>query len=363
MDTAPDILTDTATEPRPTDPEALQAFLDRFAADQAATMHAATVVVGDQLGLYRALAEGGPQTADDVAATTGCHPRLVREWLNAQVASGYVEHDDGRYWLTPEQTACLADPASTTFVAGGAMVVSSVHHAIERALTAFTGDGGIGWDEHHPFLFAGTRRFFEPAYRANLVPHWIPALDGIEERLQNGGRVADVGCGYGAPLILLAQAFPEATFVGYDAHVGSVEAARRAARDAEVSDRVHFEVAGCEEFGGRDFDLICTFNAFHEWGDPVRAAEHIRSALRPDGVWMFTEPQTDETLRESIRARTFFSVSSFVCTPSALAQGADDALGAQAGEARLRTLVEQAGFGRFRRATETPAFLVLEARP
>lgn len=354
---------DPVTSAGPPDPDALQAFLDRFAADQAATMHAATVVVGDQLGLYRALADGGAQTSDELAAATGCHPRLVREWANAQVASGYVEHADGRYWLTPEQTACLANPASPTFVAGGAMVVSSVHHAIERALEAFTGSGGIGWGEHHRFLFAGTRRFFEPAYRANLVTNWIPALAGVEDRLRGGGRVADVGCGYGAPLILLAQAFPASTFVGYDAHPGSIEAARRAANEAGVGDRVSFEVAGCDEFGGRDYDLICVFNAFHEWGDPVRAAQHIRAALAPGGAWMFTEPQTDEVLSESVRARTFFSVSSFVCTPSALAQGADDALGAQAGETRLRSLVEQAGFTRFRRATETPAFLVLEARP
>ena len=345
------------------EPDRLQAFLERFAADQAATMHAATVVLGDQLGLYRALAEGGPQTAERLAERTGCHPRLVREWVNAQVASAYAEHEDGRYWLTPEQAACLADPSGTTFVAGGAMVVASVHRATERAQEAFTGDGGIGWDEHHPYLFAGTRRFFEPAYRANLVSHWIPALPGIEDRLRVGARVADVGCGYGAPLLLLAEAFPSSTFVGFDAHAGSVEAARQAAAEAGVSDRVRFEVAGCEEFGGSGYDLICVFNALHEWGDPVRAAGHIRDALAPDGAWLFTEPQTDEDLTVSVRARTFYSVSSFVCTPSALAQGAEDALGAQAGEDRLRALVEEAGFTRFRRATETPAFMVLEARP
>ena len=340
----------------------LQAFMERYAADQAATMHAATVVVGDQLGLYRALAEGGPQTADTLAAATACHPRLVREWLGAQVASGYCQHDDGCYWLTPEQAACLADPASPTFVAGGALVASSVHKDTERVCEAFAADGGMGWDEHHPDLFNGTLRFFEPAYRANLVARWIPALDGVEEALHAGGRVADVGCGYGAPLILLAQAYPASTFVGFDTHAGSVEAARRQAAAAGVDDRVRFEVAGADEFGGTGYDLVCVFNALHEWGEPVRAARHIRSTLAPEGVWMFTEPRTDDGLVESVRARTFYSVSSCVCTPSALAQGALDALGAQAGEARLHDVVGEAGFTRFRRAAETPAFMVLEAR-
>jgi SAM-dependent methyltransferase len=350
--------TDTAI-----DTDRLQAFLQRFSADQAATMHAATVVVGDQLGLYRALADGGPQGVDDLATATGCHPRLVREWLNAQVASGYCQHDDGQYWLTPEQAACLADPDSLTFVAGGAMVVSSVHKDIEHALEAFRGNGGITWDRHHQFLFDGTQRFFAPAYRANLVDHWIPALDGMHDQLVAGAQVADIGCGHGVPLILLAQAYPASTFVGFDAHAGSIEAARAEARVAGVADRVRFEVATCDDFGGGPFDLVCVFNALHEWGDPVGAATHIRKQLAPHGTWMFTEPCTDDDLVESTRARTFYSVSSFVCTPSALAQGADDALGAQAGEDRLRHLVEAAGFTRFRRATETPAFMVLEARP
>ena len=347
----------------PLDPDRLQTFMQRFAADQAATMHAATVVIGDQLGLYQALAAAGPSSADQLAETTGCHPRLVREWLDAQVASAYCEHDQGRYWLTPEQAACLADPSSPTFVAGGALVSSSVHKDTERVRQAFPTDGGIGWDEHHPDLFAGTRRFFEPAYRANLASSWIPALDEVEHKLAAGARVADVGCGYGAPLLLLAEAYPASRFVGFDSHAGSIEAARRAAVDAGVADRVRFELAGADEFGGRGYDLICVFNALHEWGDPVRAARHIRQALAPDGTWMFTEPDTDDELTDSVRARTFFSVSSFVCTPSALAQGAQDALGAQAGEARLERLVRDAGFSRFRRATETPAFMVLEARP
>ncbi len=349
----------------PLDKDRLKAFLDRYAADQAATFHAATVVLGDQLGLYRVLADGGPQSADDLARATGCHPRLVAEWLRAQVASGYCEGDgEGkRFWLTPEQAACLADPTSPTYVVGGAMVASANHKSTERVREAFTSDGGVGWGEHHCDLFLGTQRFFEPVYRTNLVQSWIPALDGVEEKLETGARVADVGCGQGAALLLLAEAFPASTFVGFDSHAGSVEAARQAAANAGVEDRVEFRVAGADTFEGRAFDLICVFNALHEWGDPVGAARHIRRALKPGGTWMFTEPCTDGELGVSTRARTFFSVSTLVCTPSALSQEGGHALGAQAGEAALRRVAEEAGFTGFRRATETPSFMVLEARP
>lgn len=343
----------------------LKAFMERYAADQAATMHAATIVLGDQLGLYQALAQGGPQTAGELAAATGCQPRLVREWLGAQVASAYCEHDPsgGRYWLTPEQAACLADTSSPTFLAGGALASSATHKDTELVRRAFTADGGIGWDEHHADLFTGTRRFFEPVYRANLVSSWLPSLHGVEDKLASGARVADIGCGHGASLILMAQAYPASTFAGFDYHAGSIEAARKAATEAGVGDRITFEVAGAEEFGGQGYDLVCVFNALHEWGDPVGAARHIHQALAPDGTWMFTEPRADDELVESVRARTFYSVSTFVCTPSALSQGGDEALGAQAGEAELRRVAEDAGFTRFRRATETPTFMVLEARP
>jgi hypothetical protein len=234
------------------DKDRLQAFMERYAADQAATMHSATVVVGDQLGLYRALADGGPQTADELAAATGCQPRLVREWLNAQVASAYCEYDQerGGYSLTQEQAACLADPTSPTFLAGGALVASSTHKDTERVRQAFTADGGIAWDEHHPHLFAGTERFFGPVYRASLVSNWIPALDGVEQKLASGARVADIGCGHGASLLLLAEAYPASTFVGFDYHPGSIDAAREAAGEAGVGDRVTFEVAGADDFAG-----------------------------------------------------------------------------------------------------------------
>ncbi|MFA9446697.1 trans-aconitate 2-methyltransferase [Egicoccus sp. AB-alg6-2] len=353
------------TATAPPDADRLQAFVDRFAADQAATMHAATIVVGDRLGLYRALGELGPCIPSQLAAVSGCHPRLVQEWLGAQVASAYCEYDSasGHYWLTPEQRACLADPANPIHLVGGAIAASSTHHDVDLVVRAFAGDGGIGWDEHHSDLHVGTQRFFAPVYRGNLVQRWIPALDGVHDRLTAGGKVADVGCGHGAALILLAEAYPASTFAGFDYHPASIDAARKAAAEAGVSDRVTFEVAGADDFAGDGYDLICVFNALHEWGDPVRGARHIREALASDGTWMFTEPRTDDELIESVRARTFYSVSTFVCTPSALSQEGKLALGAQAGEAALARVAEAAGYTRFWRATETPAFMVLAARP
>jgi SAM-dependent methyltransferase len=359
-------MTSTSTSTSTTiDPGRLQAFMERYAEDQAATMHLATVVVGDKLGLYQALADGGHQTADELATATRCQPRLVREWLNAQVVSGYSEYDaeSRRYFLSPEQAACLADPTSPTFVPGGAIAASSNHKDTERVQHAFTDGGGIGWGDHHHDLFIGTQRFFEPVYRANLVKNWIPALDGVEDKLRSGAQVADIGCGQGVSLLLLAEAFPASKFVGVDYHGPSIEAARRQAAEAGVDDRVTFEVAGADDFLGDGYDLICVFNALHEWGDPVAAARHIREALAPDGTWMFTEPGTDDGLVRSTRARTFYSVSTFVCTPSALSQDGPEALGAQAGEAELRRVADAAGFSRFRRATETPNFMILEARP
>ncbi|MCC5860084.1 MAG: methyltransferase domain-containing protein [Ectothiorhodospiraceae bacterium] len=348
---------------RDIDQDKLNAFLSRWTADQAATLHAATVVIGDKLGLYQALAQGGRQTARELAAATGLNRRLVREWLNAQVASGYCQFqpESTAYWLTPEQAACLAEPESPTFVAGGALVSNASHQDTDRVVQAFMDDGGIGWHEHHHHLFEGTQRFFEPIYRRHLVQDWIPALDGMEARLRRGAQVADIGCGQGACLILMARAFPDSRFIGFDYHADSIKAAQRNAEEAQVADRVSFQVAGAQDFEGEDFDLICVFNALHEWGDAVGAASRIREALAPDGLWMFTEPLADPHPQVSVRGRTFFSVSTCVCTPSALSQGGRESLGAQAGEAELRRVTEAAGFTRFRRAAETPMFMVLEA--
>ncbi len=353
----------TRTEP---DPEKLEAFAERFSADVAATLHGTTVVLGDKLGLYTALADGGPQTPAELAGRTGCQPRLIEEWCNAQAASGYCEYEpsSGRYLLTPEQAACLADPTGPAFLTGGMVVASAAHKTEERIRTAFTGDGSLGWHEHDTDLFDGTDRFFGARYAGTLVDHWIPALDGVEERLRSGARVADVACGHGASTILLARAFPASTFCGFDYHTPSIEAARKAAAEAGVSDRVTFEVATAEDFAG-EYDLTCMFNAFHEMGDPTRVAHHVLDTLADGGTWMLVEPRAGDHPEDNHTpvGRTFYSASTLICVPNALSQHAEDPLGAQAGEARLRTVVEAAGFTRFRRATETPFFVAWEVRP
>jgi 2-polyprenyl-3-methyl-5-hydroxy-6-metoxy-1,4-benzoquinol methylase len=349
------------------DPQKLEAFIGRFAGDLAATLHASTVVIGDKLGLYRALAEGGPQTADELADRTGYRPQLVREWLNAQAASEYCEYDPAaeRYSLSEEQAAALADESSPAFVAGGMLVAGSTHKDEERVRAAFTGTADLPWSEHAHDLFHGTDRFFRPGYVANLVTNWIPALEGVEDRLREGVRVADVGCGLGSSTILMAEAYPASRFWGFDYHRESIEAARKAAAAAGVADRVTFEVAGASDFPGSGYDLITVFDALHDMGDPVGAARHIREALTPDGTWLLVEPQAQDRVEDNLNlfGRIFYSASTSICVPNALSQGADDPLGAQAGEARLREVATQAGFSRFRRATETPFNQVLEARP
>ena len=345
----------------------LNEFVGRFAGDLGATMHAATVALGDKLGLYRALADGGAQTPAQLAERTGYPVRYLREWLGAQAASGYCHYDPdtGRFHLDEVQTACLADDSGPYFLAGGMLVATSLAKDEERIAEAFRTGAGVAWDDHHHDLFDGTVRFFRPGYVANLVPSWLPALDGAVAKLERGTKVADVGCGYGASTIIMAQAYPASTFVGYDSHQPSIEAARKAAARAGVNDRVTFEVATAQDFPGTGYDLACIFDALHDMGDPVAAARHIREALTPDGIWLLVEPQAGDQLEDNINpvGRIFYAASTFICVPNARAQDGAWALGAQAGEAQLRQVVTQAGFTRFRRATETPFNLVLEARP
>ncbi len=351
------------------DPEALDDFVGSFVGDLAAVAHAATVVVGDKLGLYSALAGLGPATAEDLAGATGCDARHLQEWLCAQAASGYCHHDPatGRFHLDEVQTACLADPTHPAFVIGGLMVASSMHKDEELVRSSFRTGQGLGWHEHHDDLFVGTERFFRPGYAANLVPAWIPALHGVEERLRAGALVADIGCGLGASTLLLAEAYPESTIVGFDYHDASIELARKRAAETGLADRVRFEVAGADSFPGTGYDLVCIFDALHDMGDPVEAARHIRGALADDGTWLLVEPRAGDAVEENLNVvgRVFYSASTMICTPASRAQGGQDAacLGAQAGEARLRDVVESAGFTRFRRATETPFNIVLEVRP
>jgi SAM-dependent methyltransferase len=346
----------------------LDEFLGRFVGDLGAALSAALVVIGDRLGLYRAMADGGAVTASELAARTGTDERYVREWLSNQAAGGYVSYDpDGeQFFLSPEQSLALAQEGSPAFVPGAFQLATALVKDGEKIEQAFVGHHGVGWHEHHDDLFSGTERFFRPGYAANLVSSWIPALDGVVDKLQAGARVADVGCGHGASTILMAQAFPRSEFVGFDYHGASIGHARAAAAEAGLDDgRVRFEVAAAKEYPGDGYDLVCMFDCLHDMGDPVGAAAHVLGSLAPDGTWLVVEPYAGDRLEDNLNpvGRVFYGASTLVCTPASRDQEVGLALGAQAGEARLRGVVTAGGFTRFRRATETPFNLVLEARP
>ncbi len=344
----------------------LNEFMGRFVGDLGAVMHAATVVVGDQLGLYKALA-GQPLTAEELARRTETDPRYVREWLSAQAASGYVTYDPVAdvFSLTEEQAFALAVEGSPAFIPGAFQVAVAQFKAIPKMMQAFRTGLGLGWHEHDAALFHGTERFFRPGYAANLVSGWIPALDGMGARLQAGARVADVGCGHGASTIIMAEAYPASTFVGFDYHEPSVVHARASAQEAGLGDRVTFEVASAKSFPGRDWDLVTMFDCLHDMGDPAGASAHVRQSLKPDGTWMIVEPFANDRLEDNLNpvGRIFYSASTFICTPASRSQEVGRCLGAQAGEKRLHGVVAEGGFTRFRRATETPFNLVFEARP
>ena len=344
----------------------LNEFMGRFVNDLGAVAHAATVVVGDQLGLYKKLAEG-PADVEQLARRTETDARYLREWLSAQLASGYVEYDPvtERFSMTEEQAMALAQEGSPAFIPGAFQVSIALFKAIPKMMQVMRTGLGLGWHEHDASLFHGTERFFRPGYAANLVSQWIPALDGVDARLKAGAVVADVGCGHGASTIIMAQAYPKSTFVGFDYHAPSIEHARGAAAKAGVSERARFEVAKAKDFPGRDYDLVAVFDCLHDMGDPVGAAAHVRASLKPDGTWLIVEPFANDRLEDNLNpiGRIYYSASSFICTPASRSQEVGACLGAQAGEARLRDVVTQGGFSRFRRATQTPFNLVLEARP
>jgi 2-polyprenyl-3-methyl-5-hydroxy-6-metoxy-1,4-benzoquinol methylase len=344
-------------------------FVGKFAGDLAAVLHGSTVVIGDKLGLYKGLARLGPSTPAELAAETGCDARSVEEWLNAQAASEYCHYDPatGRYHLDETQIACLADDTHPAFVAGGMAVAASTHKDEEKARRAFRDGKGVGWHEHDDDLFVGTERFFRPGYVANLTTSWIPALDGVENVLEAGGQVADIGCGRGASTILLGEAYPRSTVRGFDYHGPSIDVARKHAADAGVGDHVTFEVASAADYPGTGYDLVCIFDALHDMGDPTAALRHIRSTLAPDGTLMLVEPNAGDRVEDNLNlvGRIFYSASTTVCTLHSRAQSGVDAacLGAQAGEARLRDIATAAGFSSVRRATETPFNIVLELKP
>lgn len=348
------------------DPDKLNALVGRVVGDFGAIATAPLVLLGDRLGLYRAMADGRPVTADDLADRTGLRRRYAQEWLNAQAAAGYVDYDatTQSYSLSAEAATVFTDESSPAHLAGGFEVLASMFFDLDKVERAFRNGTGLGWHEHHPCLFRGTERFFRAGYNADLAPNWIPALEGVADRLRAGGSVADVGCGHGASTIVMARAFPNATFVGYDYHAPSVDIARERARDAGVADRVRFEVAGAKDFPGRGFDLIAFFDCLHDMGDPVGAGRHVRQALNDGGTWMIVEPFAQDDVAGNLNpvGRIFYAASTMVCTPCSLAQEVGLGLGAQAGEHRLRAVAEEAGFTHWRRATETPFNLVFEAR-
>ena len=341
-------------------------FMGRFVGDLGAVLHAPLIVLGDKLGLYRQLAKG-PATPAELARETRTSERYVTEWLAANAASGYVDYDAAakKYRMNAEQAFTLADPESPAYIPGAFLIAMSMFKDEHKVTEIFRTGQGLGWREHDKCLFEGTEKFFRPSYAGNLVGSWIPALDGIRQRLESGGRVADVGCGHGASTILMAKAFPRATFHAYDYHPESIEMAKRAATAAGVGDRITFEVASAKTFPGKGYDLVTFFDCLHDMGDPEGAARHVFSALAPEGSWMIVEPFAHDDLEKNFNpvGRIFYSASTMICTPASKSQEVGLALGAQAGEGRLRTVVQAAGFKRFRRATETPFNLVLEAKP
>ncbi len=342
----------------------LNDFMGKLVVDMGGAAIMANVMIGDELGLYRAMADGEPVTPEDLAQRTGCNARLVREWLSGQAASGYVEHQQGRFTLPEEQAMALAEEDSPVYVAGGASVLASMYLDKDKVVAAMRGDGALSWADHHPCLFSGTERFFRPGYRAHLIDAWLPALDGVVSRLEQGASVADIGCGHGASTLIMAKAYPRSSFHGFDFHDRSIEQARTRATQAGLRERVQFTQATAQDFPGGDFDLVCFFDCLHDMGDPVGAAQRAYEALKPGGTVLLVEPFANDDLDDNLTpvGRLFYAASTCICTPNSLSQDVKLGLGAQAGERRLAQVFAKAGFRHFRRATETPFNLVLEAR-
>jgi len=347
------------------DEQKLNAFLGQAVCDLGAAMSATLMLVGDRLGFYKTLANG-PLKPAELATRTGTHERYVREWLNNQAAGGYVQYDvaSGAYSMNAEQALCLADPGGPVDLPGAYNIIEATFHALDRTIDNFKTGKGMEWGEHHPCLFHGTERFFRAGYNANLMASWLPALDGVTAKLASGAKVADVGCGHGASTILMAKAYPKSEFIGYDYHAASIDTAREKAKAAGAAN-ARFEVADATGYSDKDFDLIAFFDCLHDMGDPAGAARHARQALKPDGAVMLVEPFANDRAEDNHNpvGRVMYGASSQICVPVSLARNGP-ALGAQAGEARLRkVMVDEAGFASLRRATETPFNLVLEARP
>ena len=356
-----------STAQRPTlDMDKLNAFIARFVGDLGAAVHAGMVVIGEKLGLYKALA-GGPLSPEELAAKTQTDARYVREWLSSQAAGGYVTYDEktNKFSLSEEQAFALAKEDSPAYLPGAFELALGSLTAVPRIAESFRTGAGMGWHEHDDGVFHGCEKFFRPGYAANLTTSWIPAMPEARQKMEAGARVADVGCGKGASTILMAKAYPNSRFFGFDYHDKSIEAARETAKREGVADRVTFEVARAKEFPGKDYDFVAVFDCLHDMGDPVGAAKHVRQSLRDDGTWMIVEPFANDELKDNLNpvGRVYYSFSTLLCTPCSRSQEVGLCLGAQAGEANIRNVVNAAGFTRFRRATETPFNIVYEARP
>jgi SAM-dependent methyltransferase len=345
----------------------LEAFMGQAVTDMGAIISAPLMMIGEKLGLYKAMAGARPLTSAEVADRSGAAERYVREWLRNQAAGGYVTYDPqtDRYTLPNEHALALADEDSPFYILGVYDSIASLYADEDKITQAFRSGEGMGWHEHDPRLFCGTERFFRPGYRAHLVGEWIPALDGVQEKLERGAKVADVGCGHGASTVIMAQAFPNSEFFGFDYHAPSIERAHEAAKEAGVDDRTTFATDAAKEYPGHGYDLVCVFDCLHDMGDPVGASRHVLETLDSDGTWMIVEPFANDRVEENLNpvGRVFYGASTMICTPASLAQEVGLALGAQAGEARLTEVLKQGGFSRVRRATATPFNLVLEARP
>ncbi|MBY5324774.1 class I SAM-dependent methyltransferase [Rhizobium leguminosarum] len=351
---------------REPDMQKLDALVGRLVGDVGAAMSGALVVLGDKVGIFKAMADGAPMSVQDLAKKTGIKERYLREWLSAQAAADYVAYDEktDRFSLTPEQAMVFAEDNSPAFFVGAFEVVQSMWMDEPKVADAFRTGKGLGWHEHSTCLFRGTERFFRPGYNSHLVNEWIPALGGVEEKLKAGASVADVGCGHGASTILMAQAYPASRFTGFDYHGPSIERAKAAAKDAGVADRVTFQQGSAAEFPGRGYDMVAMFDCLHDMGDPVGAGRHVKETLGPNGTWLIVEPFAHDHLKDNLNpvGRVYYGASTMICTPASLSQEVGLGLGAQAGEMKLRKVALDAGFTHFRRATETPFNMVFEVR-
>jgi SAM-dependent methyltransferase len=345
----------------------LNEFMEKFTHDLGAVLNAALVLIGEECGLYKALAAHGPMTSVDLAKRTNTSERYVREWLSQQAAGSYVNYDQetGKFYLTEEQAFALADETSPAYIPGAFQVSLAAARAKNEIAQRFKTGTGYGWHEHHTDLFEGTERFFRPGYAAHLISSWIPSLNSINDRLKSGAKVADIGCGFGSSTILMAREYPNSIFHGFDYHAPSIESAKKRAHEAGVSDRIRFEVARAQDYPGDKYDLVTFFDSLHDMGDPVSAGRHVLSTLKADGTWMIVEPFAHDEFEKNLNpvGRIYYGASTLVCTPNSLSQEVGFALGAQAGEKRLREVALAAGFKRFRRAAETPFNLVFEAKP